>query len=84
MGNLIRDNKALLHKIQKNTNLPQFCDMLYYGKTLTYILKAGICSVTSDGLILTFTIPKNAFQLVEDKNCVYLCLDYLRYLSIII
>ena len=75
MGNLIRDNKALLQKIQKNTNLPQFCDMVYYGKTLTYILKAGLCSVTADGLLLTFTIPKNAFQWVEDKSCAYLCLD---------
>ena len=75
MSNLIRDNKALLQKIQKNTNLPQFCDMVYYGKTLTYILKAGLCSVTADGLLLTFTIPKNAFQWVEDKSCAYLCLD---------
>lgn len=34
---VLRDNKAILNKIEKNTNLPQFCDMVYYGKTLTYI-----------------------------------------------
>ena len=62
MGNLIRDNKALLQKIQKNTNLPQFCDMVYYGKTLTYILKAGLCSVTADGLILTLLYLRMHFN----------------------
>jgi len=55
--------------------------MVYYGKTLTYILKAGLCSVTSDGLLLTFTIPKNAFQWVEDGDTLYYCVDLRKVLS---
>jgi len=73
---VLRDNKAILKKIEKQMQF--FKEVMLVGDvrhlcTLSWF--AFNKSICNNYLSLKIVIPKNAFQWVEEKNCVYLCLD---------